>query len=150
MSFYINLSGCLNMIYGAFKKWLYRLIKQETYFIWQKFNCCSSSYILLSPCSVQFSSVAQSCLTICDLMDCSTSGLPVPSANPEACSNSCPLSHWCHPTISFSFVLFSSCLQSFPESGSFPMRQSAASGGQILEFQLQYQSFKWIFRTDFL
>ena len=46
--------------------------------------------------------------------------------------NSCPLSTWCHPTISFSVVPFSSCLQSFPASGSFPMSQLFASGGQSI------------------
>ena len=45
--------------------------------------------------------------------------LPCPSPAPGACSNSCPLSQWCHPTISFSVVPFSSCLQSFPASWSF-------------------------------
>ena len=53
------------------------------------------------------------------------------------------------PPISSSVVPFSSCLQSFPASGSFPMSQFS-SGGQVLEFQLQPQSFQWIFRTDFL
>ena len=47
---------------------------------------------------------------------------PCPSLTPRACSNSCPLSQWCHPTISSSVVPFSSCLQSLPASGSFPMR----------------------------
>ena len=46
---------------------------------------------------------------------------PCPSPSPGACSNSCPLSQWCHPTISSSVIPFSSCLQSFPASGSFPM-----------------------------
>ena len=55
---------------------------------------------------------------------------PCPSPTPEACSNSCPLSQWCHPTISSSVILFSSCLQSFPASGSFSMSQFFASGGQ--------------------
>ena len=45
---------------------------------------------------------------------------PCPSVCPGTCANSCPLSQWCHPTISSSVVLFSSCLQSFPASGSFP------------------------------
>ena len=45
---------------------------------------------------------------------------PCPSPTPEVHPNPCPLSRWCHPTISSSVVLFSSCLQSFPESGSFP------------------------------
>ena len=53
-----------------------------------------------------------------------------PSATPRACSNSCPLSRWCHPTISFSAIPFSSCPQSFPASGSFPMSL----------FHIRYQS----------
>ena len=48
------------------------------------------------------------------------------------CSNSCPSSWWCHPTISSSFIPFYSCLQSFPASGSFPMSQFFASGGQSI------------------
>ena len=58
------------------------------------------------------------------------SRLPCPSLTPEACSNSCPLSWWCHPTISFSVIAFSSCLQSFPASESFPTSWLLASGGQ--------------------
>ena len=50
--------------------------------------------------------------------------------SPGVCSNSCPLSQWCHPTISSSVASFSSCPQSFPESGSFPRSQLFASGGQ--------------------
>ena len=49
--------------------------------------------------------------------------LPCPSPTPEACSNPCPSSRWCHPIISSSLVPFSSCLQSFSASGSFPMSQ---------------------------
>ena len=56
--------------------------------------------------------------------------LPSVSPTPRACSNSCPSSRWCHLTISSSCVLFSSCLQAFPASGSFPMSQLLASGGQ--------------------
>ena len=58
--------------------------------------------------------------------------LPCPSPTPRACSNSCPLSRWCHPTISSSVVPFSSCLQSFPASGSFPVSQFFISGGQSI------------------
>ena len=75
---------------------------------------------------------------------------PCQSLTPRVYSNSCPLSPWCHPTISSSGVPFSSCLQSFPASGSFPVSQFFASGGEGLEFQLQHQSFQWIFRTDFV
>ena len=55
--------------------------------------------------------------------------LPHPSPSPGACSNSCPLSRWCHPAISSSVIPFS-CLQSFPASESFPMSQLFAWGGQ--------------------
>jgi len=58
--------------------------------------------------------------------------LPCPSPTPGACSNSCPSSQWCHPTISSSVIPFSSCLQSFPASGSFPMSQFFSSGGQSI------------------
>ena len=58
--------------------------------------------------------------------------LPCPSPTPRAYSNSCPLSRWFHPTISSSVVLFISCLQLFPASGSFPMSQFFASGGQSI------------------
>ena len=58
--------------------------------------------------------------------------LPCPSPTLRAFSNSCPSSLWCHPTISSSVVPFSSCLQSFPASGSFSMSQFFASGGQSI------------------
>ena len=80
--------------------------------------------------SVQFSSVAQSCPTLCDPMDCSMPGFPV--RRRRACSNSCPSSRWCHPTISTSVIPFSSCLQYFPASGFFPVSQFFASGDQSI------------------
>ena len=55
-----------------------------------------------------------------------------PSLSPRACSNSCPSSQWCHPTISSPVVPFSSRLQSFPASGSFPVSQLFTSGGQSI------------------
>ena len=58
--------------------------------------------------------------------------LPCPSQCSGTCSNSCPLSWWCHPTISSLVVPFSSCLQSFPASGSFPMSRLFSSGGQSI------------------
>ena len=57
---------------------------------------------------------------------------PCPSPTPGIYSNSCPLSQWCHPAISSSVVPFSSCLQSFPASGSFQMSQLFASGGESI------------------
>ena len=79
---------------------------------------------------IQFSSVAQSCPTLCDPMNCSMPGLPVHHQLPE--STQTIYIRWCHPTISSSVVPFSSCPQSFPASGSFPMSQVFASGGQII------------------
>ena len=58
--------------------------------------------------------------------------LPCPSPTPRACSNSCPSSQWCPPTISSSVIPFSSCLHSFPASGSFPVSQFFASDGQSI------------------
>ena len=58
--------------------------------------------------------------------------LPCPLPTPEACSYLCPLSWWCHPTISFLVIPFSSWLQFFPASGSFPMSQFFVSGGQSI------------------
>ena len=57
---------------------------------------------------------------------------PCPSATPRVHPNPCLLSRWCHPIISFSVIPFSFCLQSFPASGSFPMGQLFASGGQSI------------------
>ena len=57
---------------------------------------------------------------------------PCPSPAPRVYPNSCPLSRWCHPTISSSVIPFSSHPQSFPASGSFQMSQLSASGGQII------------------
>ena len=71
---------------------------------------------------IQFSSVAQSCPTLCDPMDRSTPGLPV-HPTPRVHSNLCALSWWCHPAISSSVIPFFSCPQSLPASGCFPMSQ---------------------------
>ena len=56
--------------------------------------------------------------------------LPYPSSTQGACSNSCPLTQWCHPTISSSVIPFSSCLRYCPASGSSPVSQFFTSGGQ--------------------
>ena len=79
-----------------------------------------------------FSSVTQSCPTLCNPMELQHARLPCPSPTPRASSNSCPSSRWCHPTILSSVVSFISCLQSFPASGSLPMSQFFASGCQSI------------------
>ena len=107
------------------------LLGQGSYFI----RYCSGRYICQIPWHVQRRvklnmnhslyltncccfSVTQSCLTLWPHGRQHTR-LPCPSPTPGACSNSCPLSHWCHPTISSSVTPFSPCPQSFPASGFF-------------------------------
>ena len=91
-------------------------------------------------------SVFNSCLTLCDPMNCSTPGFP-DLHYPRVCSKSCPLSQRCYLTFSSSAIPFSFCLQSFPASGSFPMVDSSHQVAKVLE--LQHQSFQGIFRVDF-
>ena len=80
-------------------------------------------------CSVQLScSVVSNSLWLHGLLH---TRIPCPSPTPRVYANSCPLSQWCHPTISSSVVPFS-CLQSFPASGSFPVSQFFTSGGQSI------------------
>ena len=81
--------------------------------VWIQITCCL---------------VTKSCPTLCDPHGLQHTRLPCPSAFPGICSDSCPLSWWCHPNISSSVTPFS-CTQSFPASGSFPMSQFFASGG---------------------
>ena len=99
-------------------------------------------------CSVQFSpSVVSNSLRSHGLQHARP---PCPSPTPWTCLNSCPSSWRCHPTIASSVIPFCSCLQSFPASGSFLISQFFTSGGQsIWSFNLQHQSFQWIFRSDF-
>ena len=78
-----------------------------------------------------YCSVAKSCLTLRDPVNCSTPGFPVYHQLPELAQNRWS-SLWCHPTISSSVIPFSSCLQSFPASGSFLSSQFFASGGQSI------------------
>ena len=81
-------------------------------------------------CSVHFShSVVSDSLRPCGLQHARP---PCPSPTPRVYSNSCPSSRWCHPTVLFSFVPLSSCLQSLPATGSFPMSQLFTSGGQSI------------------
>ena len=81
--------------------------------------------------SVEFSSVAQLCPTL-QPHESQHARPPCPSPTPEVHSNSCPLSQWCHPAISSSVIPFSSCPQSLPALGSFPMSQLFAWGGQSI------------------
>ena len=91
-------------------------------------ECVGVIFLIVSVFSVQFS---------CSVMSNSSwphglphARLPCPSPTLGTCSNSCPSSQWCHPTISSSVICFSSCLQYFPASGPFPVSQFFTSGGQ--------------------
>ena len=75
---------------------------------------------------------------------------PCPSPTLGVYPNPCPLSQWCHATISSSVVPFSSFLQSFPASGSFQWVGSLHEVAKVLEFKLQHQSFQWTPRIDLL
>ena len=81
---------------------------------------------------ILFSSVAQSCLDSLWPHESQHARPPCPSPTPRVYPNSCPLSQWCHPAISSSVVPFSSCPQSLPASGSFPMSQLFTWGGQSI------------------
>ena len=73
--------------------------------------------------------------------------LPCPSPTPRVFSNSCSLSRWCHPTISSSVIPFFSRLQSFPASGSFPINQLFASGGQSIGVLASASDTEILFRN---
>ena len=93
------------------------MIQSSLFSFWYQRNCCTVQFshsVMLWPHGLQHTR------------------LPCPSPTPRACSNSCPSSQWCLPTISSSVVPFSSCLQSFVVSGSFPLSQIFASGGQSI------------------
>ena len=91
----------------------------------------TGSYNVMHNCLHQFSSVQLlSCIQLFETPWTTARKAPCPSPTPGAYPNSCPLSQWCHPTISSSVVPFFSCLQSFPTSASFQMSQIFASGGQ--------------------
>ena len=90
---------------------------------------------------------ALSCVRLCNPMNRSMPGLPVHHQLPEFTQTH---GHRVHPAISSSVVPFSSCPQSLPASGSFPMSQFSHEVAEVLEFQLQHQSFQWTPRTDLL
>ena len=108
----------------TYPNWCKEWSKSERLSFSEGYPQCCSNYKLSS---VQFSrSVMSNSLQPHGLQH---ARLPCPSPTPRAYSNSCPLSRWCHPTISPSVIPFSSHLQSFPASGAFPMSQLFAWGG---------------------
>ena len=105
--------------------WLYVVSSYPWAYRWTQYF---DSFI----CLLQFSpSVVSNSLWPCELQHARP---PYPSPTAGVYPNPCPLSWWCHPTISSSVVPFSSCPQPFPASGSFQMSQLLASGGQSIGF----------------
>ena len=104
----------------------------------QRPNTRSGCHVILTHCKSEFPKVSFllfSCSVVSDSLwphGLQHARLPCPSPSPGACSNSHPLSQWCHSTILSSVVPFSSCLQSFPASGSFLMNWLFVSGGQSI------------------
>ena len=108
--------------------------------LWQYFELNFNSKIVCLKLHARFlgidSSVQFSCSVVSDSLwprGLQQARPPCPSPTPRVYSSSCPLSRWCHPTVSSSVVPFSSCPQSFPASGSFPVSQLFTSGGQTIE-----------------
>ena len=99
------------------------------WYMYTSWNELSNYLTYSSLSSVQFISVTQSCLTLCNPMNCRMPGLPVHHQLPEF-TDSCPLSQRSHPAISSSVVPFSSCPQPLPASESFPRSQLFTWGGQ--------------------
>ena len=127
-----------NMVLGTSSEFILFCISEFLFGSFNNFYLFIGILYLLRYCShTLFSfccccSVAQLCPTLCDPHGLQQARLPCPSSSPGACSTSCPLNQWWHPTISSSVIPFSSCLQSFPASGSFPMSWLFASGGQSI------------------
>ena len=117
------------LVFGLELCWLHRSISRELsskkYLVFLSVNMLSMTLhlLLLLCCSVMSDSLQPHRLQ--------HTSLPCPSLFPGVCLNSCPLSQWCHPTISSSVAPFS-CPHSFPESGSFPMSQLFTSGGHSI------------------
>ena len=122
---------CLGCVHFQLSKY-YQIVLQRWWFQFTSF------------CSVQFSrSVISDSLQPHRLQH---TRLLCPSSTTGAYSNSCPLSRWCHPTISCSSPPFNLS----QHQGLFQWVSSSHQEAKLLQFQLQYQSFQWIFRTDFL
>ena len=123
--------------------------------LWQLFSCLRCSrpilYIIWSR-TVSRHFCKQPSFQFSSVHSLSRDGffLFCPSPTPKACSYSSPLSQWCHPTISFSSSPSPPAFNRSQHQGLFQWVSSSHQVAKVLEFQLQHQSFQWIFRTDFL
>ena len=113
----------------------YCCVIQWTLFMWNGFTSLWAEEQVFSRVPVHLVLLLFTCLIVSNLLwpyGLQHTRPPCPPSIPGACSNSYPLSQWCHPTISSSVIPFSSCLQSFPTSGSFQMSQFFPSAGQSI------------------
>ena len=142
--FKIISSQCYSELLDGWIKWQYW--KERIEYIWTLVETSvSSSYFIC-----QLSSVTQSCPTLCDPMDCSTPGLPVHHQLPKCTQTHV---HWVSDAIQLSHPLSSPSSPTVNLSqhqGLFQWVSSSHKVARVLQFQLQHQSFEWIFRTDFL
>ena len=132
-------------ILGSLKVFMGGLgVQQNRFKRWKAMSFCDSSSL------IQFSSVAQLCPTLCDPMNHRTPGLPVLHQHPESTQTHV---HWVGDAIQPSYPLsspFPPALNLSQHQGLFQWVSSSYQVAKVLEFQLQHQSFQWIFRTDFL
>ena len=143
----------LSQLWGNFRWWQawklpWELVEKRGIQV-KQMKACKDQHNLPSH-SVQFSSVTLSCPTLCDPMDCSTPGLPVHHQCLELAQIHV---HWVGDAIQPSHPLSSPSPPTFSLSqhqGLFQWVSSSNQIAKVLEFQLQHQSFQWIFRTDFL
>ena len=100
---------------------------------WEEASGLGNTYVpMADSCQCMVLTQSLSCVQVFETPQTAANQLPCPSPTPGVCSNSCPSSRWCHPTISSSVMPFFSCHQSFPALGSFPISQFVVSGGQSI------------------
>ena len=149
--FKFNVLLDLSILYILFKCNFYLIIFYKSLSILNILYFIKHFYSSINISSVQFSSVTQSFLALCNPVNIRP---PCPSPTPGVYSSSYPLSRHdiqpSHLTISSSVVPFFSCPQSFPASGSFPMSQLFASGGQSIGVSASTSVRPWAFRIYFL
>ena len=120
---------------GVLLHWNNMILYLHNSFMLRDSKGCTYTIISIFEKSLEAKGVLFSCLIMSDSLQphgLQHTRLPCPSPSPRAHSNSCPLSWWCHPTVSSSVVPFPSHLQSFPASGSFPVSQLFVSGGESI------------------
>ena len=114
----------------------------------EKVNICTNGYVFMYVCSQSVQSFSH--VWLFAIPWTAAHQVPCSSPTPRACSNSCPLSRWCHPTISCFLVPFPLAFNLSQHWGLFQWVSSLHQVVKLLELHLQHQSFHWIFRTAFL